>query len=145
MPPVTYTRLEGTILAFVNEAPIRPYRLATLGAQDGSVKQAAAATDFPLGVFKWRGGDKLYSHTGPIAPSTSQFDPVPVANQVDVVLSDIAEVEYGATVTRGQALTTDANGRAIPAATGNLVYGYAMVSGVVNDIGNILIDRGVKS
>jgi hypothetical protein len=60
---------------------------------------------------------------------------------VDIVLSDITPVLYGAAVARGNRLKSDATGRAIPALATENAIGYAQVSGVVGDIGSILIDR----
>jgi len=58
---------------------------------------------------------------------------------VDVVLSGISDVVYGATVERGAKLTTDAQGRAIPATGAAQVVGTAMVYGEVDQIGTVLL------
>jgi hypothetical protein len=56
---------------------------------------------------------------------------------------NIADVEYGGNVTRGDPLTADAVGRAVtaaPAAGANTrVVGFAEVSGVLGDIGSVAI------
>lgn len=112
------------IKSFVAEAAVNPFRIVALGATDGAVLQGAAATDLLIGV------------SGSIGQAT-------VGGRIDIVLDDIADVEYGGTVTRGQKLTADANGKAVVAApaTGvnNEIIGRAMVSGVVGDIGQVLI------
>lgn len=60
-----------------------------------------------------------------------------------MVFSGIAEVEYGGNVTRGDLLTSDANGKAIATTTaGNRIIGIAMASGVSGDIGLALINPG---
>lgn len=90
---------------------------------DGTVVQAAAATDALLGVL------------GEIDAAS--------ADHVDVVLTGIAEVEYGGNVTRGALLTADADGKAVAAApaagANNRIIGEAMESGVSGDIGSVLI------
>jgi len=69
-----------------------------------------------------------------------------VGKRVDIIMSDLAEVEYGGTVTRGDWLTTDANGKAVTAApaagTNNNVIGRATCSGVLGDIGCCLLVPG---
>lgn len=56
---------------------------------------------------------------------------------------NIEDVVFGGNVTRGQPLTADAQGRAVAAApaAGANVYciGFAEVSGVVGDIGTVII------
>lgn len=55
-------------------------------------------------------------------------------------VGNIADVIYGGNVTRGDPLTSDANGRAVlaaPAAGANVFcFGFAEVSGVLGDIGS---------
>ena len=62
---------------------------------------------------------------------------------VDVVRTGVTPVLYGGAVTRGDALTADATGKAVKAAATNQVIGYAEVSGVAGDIGSLLIQRGI--
>lgn len=62
--------------------------------------------------------------------------------RVDVARNQVAEVEYGATVTRGQRLKADAQGRAVPAAAGEFYVGTADVSGTTGDIGECFINPG---
>ena len=53
---------------------------------------------------------------------------------------------YGANVTRGQFLTSNSSGQAIPAApaagSNVSVIGRALVSGVSGDLGSVLINPG---
>ena len=64
-----------------------------------------------------------------------------------MVKSGIADVEFGGAVTRGAAVTSDANGKAVaaaPAAGSNVrIIGFAEVSAVAGDIGPILVAPGV--
>lgn len=103
------------------------HRIVKMGATDGTVVQAVAATDALMGVC------------GSIAPASGE--------RVDITKSGIAAVEFGGTVTRGDALTADANGKAItaaPSAGSNVrIIGFAEVSAVSGDIGDALIAPGV--
>lgn len=56
---------------------------------------------------------------------------------------NIADIEYGGAVTRGDRLTADAQGRAIAATTaGQRTGGIAEVSGVLGDIGSVIVTPG---
>lgn len=103
------------------EGAINGYRLVKFGAADGGVLQASAATDALIGVAK------------PLDEAYASGD------RLEVVRAGIAEVEYGGTVTRGDNLTSDANGKAITAAYGEQIIGRAEVSGVSGDIGSVMI------
>lgn len=98
------------------------------GAADGMAKQAAAATDKLIGVTDL-GAD--------------------AANQMlDIQRNGPAKVQYGATVERGDYLTSDAAGKAVPVAkpgADETVYyiGQASVSGVANDICVVDLAPGV--
>lgn len=101
-------------------AAINPYRILKFGNADGKWQQAAAATDLLAGV------------SGPLTIASGE--------RVDVKRIGIAEVEYGGTITRGQKLTTDANGKAVAATSdGDQIIGIAEVSGVAGDIGSVLL------
>ncbi len=109
---------------FVPESAIEPYRIVTFGSDDEYVVQASASTDGLIGVSDSLGGE--------------------ASVRVDVVMSDITEVEYGGAVTRGDLLTSDADGKAItasPDAGSNVrTIGTAMVSGVDGDIGSVFLN-----
>jgi len=102
------------------EGAILPYRIIKFGAADYGVVQAAAAADLSIGVSN-------------ILGAAAAGDPV------DVVKSGIAKVEFGGAITRGAAITANASGQAVAAATTNQVIGYAEVSGVAGDIGSVFI------
>jgi len=110
---------------YVAEAAISPFRIVKLGAADGQVLQAAAATDALLGVTD-------------LAAAVNE--------RVDVHTHGLVDVEYGGTIARGDALTADASGRAITAApaagVNNRIIGFAEVAGVVGDIGKVDIAKG---
>lgn len=135
--PLLSTRLEGLTLAYKAQAEIYPYRIVKLGATDDAILQSTGPNDALWGVAKVPQGG-IYPHgTNPA------IQPVTYGNHVDVVLSNIADIEYGADLERGDWITSDAQGRAVKAVTGNQVLGRAAVSGAAGVLGNILIDRGV--
>jgi Uncharacterized conserved protein (DUF2190) len=109
------------------EASIAAYRIVKPGTSDGNYLQAAAATDFLVGVCE---------SVGPA-----------IGERVDVIKSGIADVEFGGTVTRGGPVTADASGKAVAAAPGagsNVrIIGFAEVSAVSGDIAPVLIAPGV--
>ncbi|CAG2129165.1 DUF2190 family protein [Cupriavidus numazuensis] len=109
------------------EGALAKNRIVAQGANDGGVKQAAAATDALLGAtegFAYADGDR-----------------------VGVVRAGIADIEYGGNVTRGQPLTADASGRAVaaaPAGGANVrLIGFAEVSGVSGDICPVFLAPGL--
>lgn len=120
------TKIEGLITNHSAEGAIDPYRLVKVGSNNRAVTLATTASDLLVGVADSIGA----AATG---------DPI------DVLRSGIAEVEYGASVTRGAPLTSDATGRAIPAAAAagaNVeIIGWAEVAGVTGDIGSVFIER----
>lgn len=111
---------------FTAGGAITKRRIVKFGAADFTVIQAAAATDAMFGV-------------------AAELDAASGA-RVDVHTAGLAEVEYGGNVTRGQLLTSDANGKAVAAApaegVNNAVIGRAMLSGVSGDIGSVQIAPG---
>lgn len=114
------------IKTFTAETAVAPYRAVKHGTADTNVVQGAASTDALLGVSGQVAGD--------------------AGKRVDITLADIAEIEYGGAVTRGDWLTSDADGKAVvaaPAAGVNAnVLGRAMCSGVLGDIGRCLLAPG---
>lgn len=105
---------------------ISKYRVVKFGADADHVVQAAAATDSLLGV-------------------AVELDKV-ADERVDVVLTGDCTVEYGAAVTEGDLLTSDANGKAVPvsaaAGANERVIGVALVDGVDGDYGSVLLSQG---
>lgn len=111
---------------FVAGAAINPNQIIKFGTDDTTVIPAAAATDELIGV------------TGAIGANQG--------DRIDATLIGVEEVTYGGNVTRGDMLTSDANGNAItaaPVAGANVrIIGVAMVSGVNGDIGSVLVKPG---
>lgn len=108
-------------------AAIAAYTIVKFDVLDGNIVPAAAAADLLMGV--------------------STDIPAAIGDRCDAQLDGICEVLYGGAVTRGQKLTSDASGRAVAAAPGagaNVqIIGTAMVSGVLGDIGQIVISQSV--
>ena len=115
--------IPGLTKAYIAEAIIAPYRIVKHGTADDKIIQSSAVGDAHLGI------------------TTSL--PAAIGEHVDVIKSDTANVEYGATVTRGAPLTSDAVGRAVvatpAAAANNRIIGFAEVAGVVGDIGQVWV------
>ncbi|MBV5334724.1 MAG: DUF2190 family protein [Sulfuricurvum sp.] len=108
------------IISFIAGAAIAAHRIVVFGVDDNTVVTASAATGSLIGV--------------------SDLGADAAGDRLDIIMDDIADVEYGGTVTRGDPITSDANGKAITATVaGSRVIGFAMVSGVVGDIGSINI------
>lgn len=103
---------------YLAEAAIAPFRIVKMGAADGGVLQAAAATDSLVGVCE------------AVGPASGE--------RCDVVKVGLADVELGGTVVRGGPITSDATGKGVAAApaagANNRVIGFAEVSGVSGDI-----------
>ena len=116
------------------------YRIVKFGSDDDSVVQATAATDALMGVV-------------------AELD-VSSGERGDIHLAGVAQVVYGGTITRGDLLTADSNGKAVKVTrhthtentaasytqnattgvgSGERIIGVAMVSGVSGDIGSVLI------
>lgn len=110
--------MSSTIRNYVTAGVTNPYRLAKFGAADGQVVQAAAATDKIIGAF-----DELAHASG---------------ERADVVRGGRCLIQLGGNVTRGDLLTSDANGKAVtanPAAQVTVTtIGRAEVSGVDGDV-----------
>lgn len=100
------------------EAAVEAYRIVKFGTADDTVIKAAASGDLLIGT-----SDGLDKATG---------------EMVDYSVGSVHEVRLGGTVTRGQPLTSDANGKAIaaaPAAGANVrIIGFAAQSGVLDDV-----------
>jgi len=94
---------------------------------DNTVAAGAAATDDLVGVSDAPGG-------------------VATTERVDVIHAGVADVLYGGVVAVGDFLTSDASGKAVAAApaagTNNSVIGRALIAGVANDIGKVLVNPG---
>lgn len=128
--------------AFRADGAITQYRVVKPGTNEDDASQASASTDALMGVAQHDAADN---------------------EMVRVMLYGISKVEYGGNVSQGDPLTVDAQGRAIPAtrhthtentdasytqnattqpASGERIIGIAMATGVLGDIGRVLICPG---
>ncbi len=80
---------------FIAEGAVAARRFIVHGSADGQVAQASGVSGAIVGV-----SDELGAAD---------------TERLDAHLAGVPEVEYGATITRGQRLTADADGKAIPA------------------------------
>lgn len=116
-------RTEMFIKSYRADAAVGRHLIVKAGAADGSIAQAAAATDAVMGV-----ADSLGGSTGQI---------------MDVIAGGYASVVYGGVVTRGAPLTADAAGKAIVATVaGSRLIGYAVTAGGAGDIGTVHVQLG---
>ena len=100
------------------------FLIAKFGADDDTLSQATASTESLVGIFQ---------HTTSAANE-----------EVRVMLDGISKVKLGGTVTRGDRLTSDANGKAVAvgvvAGTNYNSIGTALASGVADDVVPVLLN-----
>lgn len=110
---------------FIADGAIGARLIVKPGSADGKVSQASAATDKLIGVTTILG-----------AADTQR---------IDVVTVGIVDVIAGGTITRGDLLTSDANGKAVtaaPAAGSNArIIGVALESAVSGDFVSCLLSQ----
>ena len=109
--------MKGNILNFTAETAVPAFRFVKAGEAQGNVKLAGSG-DAVLGV--------------------SMDVDVKEGNRVDVQHDGIGHVELGADVTYGQALSSDAEGRGIPAEGASGIV--ALDSGSEGDVVRIKVD-----
>ncbi len=102
------------IKSFKSGGVIPPNSMIKFGSTDGVVEAATSATDGVIGV--------------------SELGADAAGDIVDVTMGGVEEVKLGGTVSAGDFLTSDAASKAVSAAAGNRVVGFAMESGVIGDI-----------
>ena len=74
-----------------------------------------------------------------IAVGVAQDAAAVAEEEIAVAFGGVAKVALNATITIGQALTSDADGRAKAAAAGDVAQGVALEGGVQNDIISMLV------
>ena len=95
------------------------YTIAKFGADDNTFNVAAAATDILLGIF--------------------QSTTTAAGEEVRIMVLGISRCKLGGTVTRGNAITSNASAQGIAAAANQSIVGYALASGVSGDIIPVLL------
>ncbi|KHS86520.1 DUF2190 family protein [Pectobacterium carotovorum] len=114
--------IPGLITGHKAESVVPRRRLIVRGDAEGAVTQAVGGTALIIGV-------------------STAVDGV-IGDTVDVIRGGLALVTYGADVTADDPLTSDAEGRAIPATAGTFVIGYAEYDGAEDDTGSVWIAPG---
>ena len=74
-----------------------------------------------------------------IAVGIAQDAAAATGEEIAVAFGGVAKVALNATITIGQALTSDADGRAKAAAAGDVAQGVALEGGVQNDVISMLV------
>lgn len=114
----------GLTKNYVAQGAIGSRRIVKFGTADRTVAICSASDDLQIGVT---------------APNIDLAD----GDRGDVVRSGLAEVVYGGNVTRGDWLTSDADGAAVACAPGagtaDQSIGKAEVSGAAGDFGLVMI------
>ncbi len=112
-------------------AAVKSNRFVKFGADDNQVIQAAASTDLIIGAVNNVAVPGSDAATG---------------DRLDVEHYGIVDIRLGGNVTRGNKVTSDANGCAVAAAPGAGVNaqigGIALRSGVADDIIPVLLIPG---
>lgn len=88
--------------------------------ENGNVVLATAGTDIPVGIALIEAGINDISG--------QQSGKVAAGDDVDIQIKDIGVVLAGGSIKKGQEVTAGAEGKAVPAAGGNYVLGYAMAN-----------------
>jgi hypothetical protein len=105
------------------EAAIAGYRFVKPGAADGGLLQSALATNKITGISTQAGGA--------------------LGDQTDYIVSGEAELQLGGAVTRGDRLTSDANGKGVTTVTaGDILGAIALANGVADDIIPVIVIYG---
>lgn len=117
-------RNDTLIKTFRAPTPIEGYLLVTFGSADGEVAAASASTDALIGV------------TTQIGTQDN--------GACDVVMAGVTEVKAGAAVSRGDVLTANATGYAVPSSEAtDRVVGIALTAAAeAGDIISILVAQG---
>lgn len=110
------------IMNYIALSAIAAHRFIAPGAEDNSVIQASGGTAALIGV-----STDVNASTG---------------GRADVVHSGLTPVEFGGSISFGDPLTADEDGKAVVAQEGDRIAGTAMCSGINNDIGLVLLGTG---
>ncbi|ASD84986.1 DUF2190 family protein [Salmonella enterica] len=114
--------IPGLTTAHVAGAAIAARRMVTRDTEPESVVTAINGKSLIIGVTT--------------AISSDEGD------HTDVIRGQLALVVFGGTVKAGQPLTSDAEGRGVPAAAGDWYLGFAECDGEENDVGSVWIAPG---
>lgn len=104
---------------------------------NGNVVLATAGTDIPVGIALIEAGINDISG--------KESGKVDAGDDVDIQIKDIGVVLAGATIKKGQEVTSGADGLAAPAAAGNYVLGYALANADANQYLSVQIAKYQKN
>lgn len=104
---------------------IEPYRILAATATDGVLAQSTGPSSDHIAV----------------SSNLSAAD----GERLDVEIAGIAPVQYGAVVAPGDPLTSDGDGKAVPATDADRVIGIAIEEGELDEIGSVLLLPGSQS
>lgn len=82
------------------------------------------------------------SGNGAAAFGVLQNKPAAAGRPAEVAIGGLTKVTFGATVDEGQEVASDASGKCVPLATGDVCLGIAVKGGAADEIGTIAFDRG---
>lgn len=117
-------------MAYMNDIKTRTFEAGqALATQFIFVVQAADGQVDPVGTVGLRADGVL------LTPATAAGQAVTVAYDGRV------KVLAGGTIARGAAVTANATGRGVAAATGNIIAGYAEESAVINQVITVRLER----
>lgn len=114
------------VKGLVAGATVNPKRFVKRGSTDDTIIQATDGTAPFLGVTR---GDAGFPFSQGAIVDT-------------VILNGIEEIDFGDTITQGQPLKADSNGKAVPATAGDFYGGYAAKSGQSGDLGAVIVCPG---
>lgn len=102
-------------------AGLGQYLIVKRGTNEDDVAKATAASDDLWGVTQTRADDNT---------------------TIRVCFAGSCFVSYGGNVSQGNRLTANSSGQAIAASSGDKIIGVAMIDGVANDTGIVLLSQG---
>lgn len=97
-----------------------------------------AAKQYYFAVVAADGNVDAASAAGAYCDGIVQEDEATVGSPITLAIGGRSKIVYGGSVTQGDLLATDANGKAVTATTGDVVLGRALVTGVDGDTGSMI-------
>lgn len=119
--------------------------MATMTSRDTRTFEAGedlSAAQFHFVTLESDGQVDLANSAGENAIGVLLNAPDAAGKAATVVISGGVMVEAGGTIAAGAAVQTGADGRALAAASGDVVLGYALEAGVVNQVIQIELIQG---
>ncbi len=114
---------QPTFINRTSAGAIEPYRFVAGTADDGVVGQGAAGTDALVGA------------SGQLGASAAD-------QRIDIAHEGIVPLQFGAAVVFGDLLTSDEDGKAVPAGPGDRIGAVALENGDADVIGTVRLIAG---